>query len=49
MIQKITKCLIVILVLVGLAFTVFNFVPQAKADEVYYGTMTWVVHLKKVI
>jgi hypothetical protein len=44
MTQKIAKSLIVILIIVGLTFTVFNFVPQAKADEVYYGTMTWKVH-----
>ena len=44
MTQKIAKSLIVILIMVGLVFTVFNFVPQAKADTVYYGTTTWKVH-----
>jgi len=44
MIQKIVKSLIVILIMAGLTFTVFNFVPQAKADTVYYGTMEWIIH-----
>lgn len=44
MTQKIVKSLIMLLILVGLVFTVFNFTPQLKADEVYFGTLHWVGH-----
>ncbi len=29
--------------MVGLAFTVFNFAPQAEASVVHYGTLEWVI------
>jgi len=44
MAQKITKFLISILILVGLVFMVFNFIPQSKASPGLWGTTQWVTH-----
>jgi hypothetical protein len=44
MIQKITKGLILMFVLVGLLFTVFNFIPVAKASEVIWGELNWITN-----
>ncbi len=43
MAERIIKSLLLILILVGMVFTVFNFVPELHAD-VHYGTMEWVIH-----